>query len=259
MSWFWFKSRRRKSLLETPLDENQRIVVDRAVPLYRRFAAPQRQRLEGLVGIFLDEIDFEGCGGQTIDDEVRLTIAGRASLLLVGREGDLFSKLRTVLVYPSEYVAPGNELMPDGTVFEGPDRRLGESWSIGSVVLAWDEVVSGGTGGSGSLDVVLHEFAHQLDAENGPVDGAPFLPSAEARQQWAEVLSRAYNDLEQQVEWGRQTFLDPYAATNPAEFYSVLTEYFFVRPIALRHHFPDLYRQLHVCYGLDPAELIETS
>lgn len=252
----WFRGRRRKKLLGTPLPEPRRAVVERAVPLYRHLGPAERRRLEGLVQVFLDEVDFEGCGGQAIDDEIRLTVAGRASLLLVGREGDSFSKLRTVLVYPSEYLAPGNEEMPDGTVFEGLDARLGESSDIGSVVLAWDEVVNSDVAGHGCLDVVYHELAHQLDAENGAVDGAPFLPSVRARREWAEVLGREYEALEQQVEWGRPTFLDPYAATHPAEFFAVLTEYYFVRPGALKHHHPDLYRQLATCYGQDPAVLI---
>jgi len=249
----WFSGRRRKKLLETPLPEAQRALVEGAVPLYGQLAPEERRRLEGLVQIFLDEVDFEGCGGQVIDDEIRLTVAGRASLMLVGREGDTFARLRTVLVYPSEYLAPGSEEMPDGTVFEGLDARLGESWDIGSVVLAWDEVVNCEVVGHGCLDVVYHEFAHQLDAENGRVDGAPFLPSARARREWADVLGREYEALEQQVDWGRPTFLDPYAATHPAEFFAVLTEYFFVRPAALKHHHPDLYRQLVICYGQDPA------
>jgi len=256
---FWMKSRRRKRLLATPLPETQRAVVERAVPLWPRLAPQARRRLEGLVQVFIDEIDFEGCGGQAIDDEVRLTVAGRASLLLVGRDGDCFAKLRTVLVYPSTYLAPGREEMPDGTVFEGLDSRLGESWDIGSVVLAWDEVLQGEAAPRGCLDVVAHEFAHQLDAENGPVDGAPFLPGPAARRDWAEVLGREYEQLEQHVEWGRPVFLDPYAATHPAEFFAVLTEYFFVRPVALRHHHPELYDQLKVCYGFDTAALSEAS
>jgi hypothetical protein len=254
---FWMKGRKRKQLLETPVDEGRRAVVERAVPLSRRLAPPDRQRLDGLVQIFLEEVGFEGCGGQAIDDEVRLTVAGRASLLLVGRDQACFSKLRTVLVYPSEYLAPGGEEMPDGTVFEGLDNRLGESWDIGSVVLAWDEVLAGENAPRGCLDVVCHEFAHQLDAENGPVDGAPFLPDARARRDWAVVLGDEYERLEQEVEWGRPTFLDPYAASHPAEFYAVLTEYFFVRPVPLRHHHPELYDQLRVCYGIDPAALLD--
>lgn len=252
---FWIRGRRRKRLLDTLLEESQRAVVERAIPYCRRLPPDGRQRLEGLVNIFLEEIDFEGCGGQEITDEVRLTVAGRASVLLVGREGDIYSKLRTVLVYPSEYLAPGSEEMPDGTVFEGPNPRLGESWSSGAVVLAWDEVLNSEAAPRGCLDVIYHEFAHQLDAENGPVDGVPYLPSAEARRRWADVLGREYHELEQQVEWGRPTFLDPYAATHPAEFFAVLTEYFFVRPVPLQHRHPDLYEQLRVCYGQDPAGL----
>jgi len=252
---FWIKGRRRNRLLERPLAEDQRSVLERAVPYCRLLAPTDRHRLEGLVQIFLDEMDFEGCGGQKITDEVRITVAGRASVLLVGREGVAFSKLRTVLVYPSEYLAPDSELMPEGTVFEGQSRRLGESWSSGAVVLAWDEVANSRAASSGCLDVVYHEFAHQLDAENGPVDGAPYLPSARARLEWAEVMGREYHDLEQQVEWGRPTFLDSYAATHPAEFFAVLTEYFFIRPVPLRHRHPDLYQQLMTCYGQDPAVL----
>lgn len=247
---------RRNRLLKTPLDEAQRAVVQRAVPYCRRLPPDHRQRFEGLVQVFIDGIDFEGCGGQEITDEVRLTVAGRAAVLLVGREGDIFSKLRTVLVYPSEYLAPGGEIMSDGTVFEGQDSRLGESWASGAVVLAWDEVLSGDMAPRGCLDVVYHEFAHQLDAENGPVDGAPFLPSPAARRRWAEVLGREYHHLEQQVEWGRPTFLDPYAATHPAEFFAVLTEYFFVRPVPLQHHHPELYEQLKACFGQDPVSLL---
>lgn len=130
--------------------------------------------------------------------------------------------------------------------------RLGESWHQGLVILAWDAVRSGTMNASDGRNVVLHEFAHQLDQEDGVADGAPDL-DAKDRKGWAEVLGAEYADLKDHVHVGRASDIDEYGATNPAEFFAVVTEMFFEQGQRLLDHHPELYERFQSFYKQDPA------
>lgn len=250
-----FRRWRRKRLAQQPLGKDRRVLIGRNVPAYLRLPEEGRRELEGLVQIFLDEKPFEGCGGLKITDEIRITIAAYACILLLGRDTDIYPKLRSILVYPSSYVAPLSRREPDGTVTEGLQARSGESWSHGNVVLSWDDVLRCSSAEPTGRNVVLHEFAHQLDTESGSAEGAPALPDVSLYAEWARVLGAEYQALIDAVETGKPTLLDKYGASSPAEFFAVATECFFEKPLELATLHPELHGQLKLFYRQDPGSL----
>ena len=226
------------------------------MPYYQHLDQADRRELEDLVKIFVAEKSFEGCGGLEMTDEVRVTVAAHACILLLHRETDVYPDLRAILVYPHAYIADSAEHLDGGIVVEGRQARLGESWSFGTVVLSWDDVRQAASDPHDGHNVVLHEFAHQLDNEAGIADGAPRLPERSMYVAWARVLGSEYEALVEQVHRHLPTFLGAYAATNPAEFFAVITELFFGRPAALQRRHPELYDQLRAFYQQDPADAV---
>jgi hypothetical protein len=225
------------------------------VPLYGRLPLTDRQELEGHIQIFLGEKRFEGCAGLEITDEVKVTIAANACILLLHRKTDYYPGLSTILVYPRAYTVPAQDWFPSGMVIEGTDVRQGESWHRGAVVLSWDSVRRTAVDRRTWDNVVLHEFAHQLDSSWGKGDSTPVLQDQSAFVSWARVLQEEYEALRARVGRQAHTLLDDYAATNPAEFFAVATECFFQRPHEMLAEHPDLYRQLQAFYQQDPASL----
>jgi len=228
-------------------------IVRRRVRYYHRLPPENQDLLGAFIRVFLDEKSFEGCGGMEITDEIRLTIAGYACILLLGGQSDMYPKLRTILVYPYEYVAPQSSHGPDGTVTEGLQGRSGESWSFGNIVLSWDDVVRDARNPGAGRNVVFHEFAHQLDSESGHARGAPVLPRNAKYADWAKVFEKEYEALIDSARHGRPSLLDQYGATDPAEFFAVATECFFLKPVELESRHPELYGQLKLYYRQDPA------
>ncbi len=244
------KRRRRARIAAQPFPDAWQATLETNFRLYRRLSEADRHELHGRTHVLLAEKDFEGCGGLAMTDEIRVTIAAQACLLLLHRDSDYFPGLRSVLVYPRAFVVDDTEVLEPNLVLEGgEDVRLGESWSRGNVILSWEDVVSGG----GGFNVVLHEFAHQLDTEDGGMDGAPYLEEQGQSSRWAAVLGEHYRELREAVARRRSTLLDAYAATNPAEFFAVATEVFFEKALRLRREHPDLYQELSRYYRQDPA------
>ncbi len=248
----FLRRRQRQHLRDQPFPEAWLQIIEKNVPYYRRLSEADRRELQGDVQVFLAEKHFEGCGGLLLTDEVRVTIAAQACLLLLHRENDDYHRLITILVYPSAYVAKGIEAIGGGVVLEGDQARLGEAWQSGVVVLSWDDVLQGAADIHDGHNVVLHEFAHQLDQEDGASDGAPILAHRSLYIPWARVLSAAYEQLRSDEQHHRNTVLDKYGATNPAEFFAVATECFFEKPTKLKRKHPELYEELKTYYQQDP-------
>ena len=249
-----FKNHRRAPLLHKPLEPHQRTVVETNVPYVTKLTDAERHELEGLIQVFLAEKSFEGCGGLELTEEMRVTIAAQACLLLLHRETDIYPGVDSILVYPSAYKAKSVR-SEGGVVLEGEQARLGESWTRGVVVLAWDHIRSSAGQPMAGQNVVLHEFAHQLDGEDGSMDGAPDLGARARYASWAHVLGDEFGELSERIHAGRRTDIDPYGATNPAEFFAVITEMFFEKPQALRQRHPELYEELAAFYKQSPADL----
>ncbi len=249
-----FRKRRRERLRAAPFPAEWLEILERDVPYYARLDEADRAELRGHIQVFLAEKHFEGCGGLTLTDEIRVMIAAQACLLLLHRDTDYYRRLITILVYPSAYIARAIEPIGGGVVLEGEVCRLGEAWKDGVVVLSWDDVRCGAADIHDGHNVVLHEFAHQLDVEDGSADGAPILEHRSRYVAWARVLGAEYEQLRRDAQRGRTSVLDDYGATNPAEFFAVATECFFEKPIPMKQKHPELYEQLKGYYRQDPVE-----
>jgi Mlc titration factor MtfA (ptsG expression regulator) len=245
---------RLRRALARPLDAAHVAILERNVAQYRGMPAAARRQLERLVQQFLFQKKFVGCAGLELTDEMRLTIAGQACLLLLGRGQAVYPGLDTVLVYPGAFLAPRREVDAAGVVTERRQDLLGESWGDGRVVLSWEHVRRAGVEAEGAHNVVLHEFAHQLDSESGSTNGAPYLGSRASYRSWAQVLSRDYANLRAEAFFGEHGVLDHYGATSPAEFFAVATESYFEQPWRLAARHPALYDEFLKYYRVDPRD-----
>lgn len=257
-------ARRRTRLAAEPFPPAWRAIVRRRVPLAARLPANLQAQLRRHIQVFLAETPFIGCNGLVIDDEVRVTIAAQACLLLLNEPHGRFSWLRQVLVYPGAFAVDVSHMDATGVVQSGRDWRAGESWQEGLVVLSWEDVLVGARDPGDGWNVVIHEFAHQLDARGGvsaaaiePED-APDAGSVDtgARHNWTPAMQAAYVALirdAEQAEQGEQSepFLDPYGATNAAEFFAVVTEAYFEQGRELAQAHPELFADFQRLYGLD--------
>jgi Mlc titration factor MtfA (ptsG expression regulator) len=222
-----------------------RDLLDDRLPQVARLSPEQRARFHKSVERFLEEKRFVGCAGLEITDEMRAIVAGMACLMILRPEAALFPSLRKVLVYPGPFLVPVTEPDEYGLVPDEPEERIGESWQGDQVILSWPDVEAALDGDE--VNVVVHEFAHQLDDESGAGEGAPHMTDY---RRWSEVLRTEFTRLRRQR---RPPVLDPYGAESPAEFFGVVSEAFFQRgPELLRHH-PELYGVLRDFYGFDTA------
>lgn len=261
---FFYPARRRRNLARQALPSQWQSWLEAATPHYARYPLELRLRLEENLKVFLAEKKFYGCDGMEIGDRHRVTIAAQACLLVINRNIDDFSAIQAILLYPSAFRVPPPSDVPrgpfsigsEGIVSDRADVHLGESWGEGRVILSWmdieEEINQRQAGYSVVSNVVLHEFAHQLDQAEG-VSIAMSSPRSPSTQ----TLARAYAKLQQATEHGDSTLLDPYGATDPAEFVAVATETFFEAPLDLRDGDPELYRVFQKLYRLDPAKYLE--
>jgi len=242
-------SAREWSSASTPLPASWGEVITRNIPLADRLTPAEGARLESLVGVFLRDVRFEGCAGLRVTEEMRVTIAAQACLLLVNLRFPWYPKLRRVLLYPDTFVP---KTAPGATTQRDEVPLLGEAWSNGSVVLSWSSVQQGVNNPCDGHNVVLHEFAHVLDSSTGDTDGVPPLETGDVAT-WAYVLHKHYSHLLRLARRDRPTTLDHYGATNKAEFFAVATESFFEQPEKLKGEEPELYDALTRVYHQDPA------
>ena len=251
----WFTERRRKRVLEEPFPDAWRELLARNVAHWALLDDEERARLRDLVQVFVSEKHWQGCGGLEMTDEIRVTVAGDACLLLLGRDHALYDDVESILVYPNAVVPPER---PQGffahapVVREAPRALDGEAHLRGPVILVWDAVRHGARHAGDGRNVVFHEFAHKIDMLGGEVDGTPPLPDRAHRADWAAVCSAVYLALRDNDPAIRRV-LDPYGATNEAEFFAVATESFFERPVELRDALPALYDLLAGFYRQDPC------
>lgn len=242
------RRRTRERLLDAPAPAAVLAALD-DVPLWRRVPKELRPALEARVRLFVAEKRFVGCGALEVTDAMRVAVAVPACLLVLNRDAHLYDELRSILIYPDEFVVR-EEFDEDGVVVEGERTLSGQSWDTSRVILSWRDVQEAGEG----YDVALHEFAHWLDEEEGSANGAPLLATRRDYDRWAKVMRRAYETLAERADAGDDsTLLDPYGAEDEAEFFAVATETFFGLPVELRDEDPELYEELARFYGLDPA------
>jgi Mlc titration factor MtfA (ptsG expression regulator) len=252
---YWLAYRRSR-VLETAFPASWRKILQQRVPLVRRLPVDLQLQLKKHMQVFIAEKSFLGCGGLQITAEMRVVIAAQACLLILNRATDYFANVRQVLVYPGAFVV--NRTTVDGAGVQQEDRQAlsGESWSQGQVILSWQDTLDGAAIADDGRNVVIHEFAHQLDQENGAARGAPPPTLGDARhdaQRWSQVFHAAYAQLQSEARHGVDGLLDHYGAQDPAEFFAVVSEVFFEQPQALAAEYPLLYQELSGYYKVDPA------
>ncbi|HEY1270290.1 MAG TPA: M90 family metallopeptidase [Candidatus Binatia bacterium] len=257
LTWPWivadaFRERKRRHIAAEPFPPEWLEILEKNIHFYHRLNRELQEQLLGRIRVFLSEKRFEGCAGLKITDEIKVTVAGYACLLLLNRRPTYYPRLSTILVYPRAYVAQKIQRLGYAE-FITKEPRLGESWSHDYVVISWDAVKKNPADLHSGHNVVLHEFAHQLDQENGSADGVPVLESRSQYRAWARVLGTEYSRLCNKVAAGAETSIDAYGATNPAEFFAVITEMFFESAEESRAKHPKVFTLLCRFYRVNPA------
>jgi Mlc titration factor MtfA (ptsG expression regulator) len=246
------KHLRRDRLLAQPFPTEWFGYLDRNVVHYRHLSLDEQAKLRDDLRVFIAEKNWEGCRGLQLTDEIKVTIAAYASLLVLALEPDSLGRVQSILVYPDTFRVP-DARDRFGLVHEEGDSRSGEAWYRGPVILSWADALHDARHPRQGRSLPLHEFAHQLDMLTGAADGMPPLEGVEPQRRWQEVMTVEYQRLGDAVEHGEATLLDPYGATHPAEFFAVASECFFVRPLALERRHPALYEVLRDYFRQDPA------
>lgn len=253
MLFSWLRNRRRRQLLATPFPDAWQHALQDRLGHYALIAEPARARLRDIVRILIEEKDWEGCRGLELTDPMRVVIAGSAAILILGLDNFFFDNVQTILVYPNAFVVKQERGLGGGATVEEESDRLGEAHYRGPVILSWEETQENALEPGYGQNLVFHEFAHQLDMLNGSADGTPVLPSADLAARWARIMNDEYRQLQRAERRGRHTLLDPYGATDPAEFFAVATECFFDAPRGMHSEYPDLYELFRDYYRQDPA------
>lgn len=239
----WLFQNRRQRLIARPFPRAWDEWLHRNVFHYRLFTETERRSLQAGVRVMIDEKYWEGCGGLQITEEMKVTIAGVASLMLMGIEHNFFRDVQTILVYPTHFRIRGEQGQ-----FEGQSRHQGP------IILAWDRVRDESADPTSDHNLVIHEFAHQLDEMDGVINGTPYLPNAELAARWHEEMNREFERNSRLLREGQTTILGDYAATEDAEFFSVASERFFMQPADLKQFHPVVYDLLVEFYRVQPLE-----
>lgn len=243
---------RRRRITAQPFPAAWRRILQTRMPAWRQLPPDLQQRLRRRIQVFVAEKHFIGCAGLDVTDDMRVLIAAQACMLVLRRPMDDYAALREILIYPGTFAVSRSETDPGGVEHAWRRAHLGESSARGQVVLAWDAVLDGAADPADGHNVVMHEFAHQLDQQNGAANGAPPQPGAARMARWAAVMGAAYALTLQQAAAHEPMALDAYALHSPAEFFAVATESFFERPAHLAHALPDAYAELASYYRVDP-------
>jgi Mlc titration factor MtfA (ptsG expression regulator) len=253
MLFSWLRNRRRRNILADRFPQPWLTTLHETVGHYELLSEPDQKKLCDAVQIMLAEKEWEGCRGLELTDEMRVTTAALAAILILGFDDFYFDNVATILVYPNEYVVKEERGIGGGATVEGESDRLGEAHARGPVIVSWAEIRENALAPGYGQNLVFHEFAHQLDMLNGEFDGTPNLPNGDLARRWADLMDREYRRLQDAERRGRETLLDQYGAENPAEFFAVATECFFDAPRAMQRVYPPLYEIFRAYYRQDPA------
>ena len=251
----WLERRRiRYTLSHHPIPHKAWEALMRNAPVFRGMSAVERAHLRELTALFLQRKTLSGVQGLELSTEMVLAVAAQACLPILKLGLDYYDGWVEIVIYPGAFLVAGECADEAGIVSYQEHALSGESWERGPVVLSWDDVAADLDSVSPVRNVVVHEFAHKLDMLNGDANGMPPLHSSMVRQQWTNVFSNAFEHLQSQLERNHHPDINPYAATNPAEFFAVASEYFFTDPQLLQRHFPAVYEQMVLFYRQNPAQ-----
>jgi len=247
MKW-WTQWKRRRVLRRHAIDDGLWGRTVLGLPFLGELERDDAVRLRELTLLFLAEKAFSGAQGLEPTDAMRVAIAAQASLLILNLGLDWYDDWVGIVVYPGDFRVRRHDVDDSGVVHEWNDTLAGEAMPGGPVVLSWDSAAH-----ATEMNVVVHEFAHKLDMRNGAADGLPPLHADMNLRAWHDAFRVAYDGFCDAVDRGRETWLDPYAAEHPCEFFAVLSEAFFEQPQETRRRYSDVYEQLRLFYRQDPA------
>jgi MtfA peptidase len=252
MIFSWLRDRRRRKLLAEPFPIRWERFLAENVAHFPRLSPAEQARLRDTTRVLIAEKQWEGCNGLFVSEEMKVTIAAQAALLLLGDSRDYYARVDSVIVYPTTFRTPVRE---DGWEDdELSDQELdGQAHYRGPVILSWDNVLAEGRDPGCGYNVVVHEFAHQLDFLDNAVNGTPDLADRELEARWRYVMTVAYTDHRRAVDKDEETFFSEHAADNETEFFADATEAFYCRPGDLLADFPEVYRLLGAYYKVDPV------
>jgi len=260
--WHWFRDDRRKKILAAPFPSEWERHIQNNIQYYQHLNNEEKKRLQDLIQIFIAEKYWLGCNSLELTDEIRVIIAAHACLMILALPNDYYRNVKSIYVYPTTILSPESSIgffEVRTTPVLGPMPILGEAHHRGPVILVWDVVKRETRDPEHGHNVVYHEFAHKLDMLDGSADGTPPLTTREEYQRWIDECSKVYLELCDKVKQGQPTFFDSYAATNEAEFFAVVTEYFFSKPENMKRYHPKLYQVLQGFYRQDPADKVLTN
>ena len=251
---------RRANIKAQAFPKHYRQIIKKRIPYFAQMPTDLQLQLKKHILVFLDEKEFIGFGGIKINDDIRVTVATQACLLLLNRRTNYYPKLKTIAIYPSAFIKKAEQKQLISGQLEGSINVVsnqesvlaGESWDFGRIVLSWQDTVEGAKIPDDGANVVIHEFAHQLDQQNGPANGFPRLSKTTNKKQWTDIMNREFHALVQQKQYNQPSLLSYYGATNPAEFFAVASEVFFEQSAELYHQHNALYTQLKSYYRVDP-------
>ncbi len=248
----WLRETRRMRVRRQPFPAPWREVLRQRMPIYRALPADLQLRLKKHAQVLLAEVPFIGCNGLVVTTEMRVLVAAQAALLLLNRRSASFRNLRQVLLYPQPFIVERAASNGLGLTDETCHVLAGESWQLGQVILSWPDVLAGAAVPDDGHNVVIHEFAHQLDQETGSANGAPYVVGRAARTRWAAIMQAEFQALQQRQTCGEAGVIGDYGGHSPAEFFAVVSELFFERPHALATAHPALFSELAGCYRTNP-------
>jgi Mlc titration factor MtfA (ptsG expression regulator) len=251
----WLRNSRRRRIASEPWPAEWDEFLHGRADFLEAYSPLEKEQWKEIVKVLVAEKSWEGVGGLAMSPEVQVVIAAHAARLTIALPEKFFDRVQTVIVRPEQYRTKMTVPIGSNLALEGDERDvLGQAWHRGPVVLSWADVLDAAEGEAPGENVVLHEFAHQLDMRNGPADGVPDFDSAKMAERWEK-------DLKQQFEWfltacsrGVETVVDPGGTENLAEFFAYSTEVFFELPAELQDQMPGLYVMLRSFYGQDPAK-----
>jgi len=239
-----------------------------ALPFLQALSEPDAERLSRLCAHFLLDKEFRGANGLEITDAMALSIAAQACLPVLhvpgpsGREDpasvlDWYGDFVGIVVHPAAVVAQRELRDASGVVHRYREVLAGEAMDRGPVMLSWDEVARAAALADEGCNVVIHEFVHKIDmrgmAPGDSPDGAPPIhqplwglsDTRASREHWRATMTEAYAQFREALSladrFGAEPpWLDRYAAQDPAEFFAVTAEAYFVQRARFGQTFPDL-------------------
>lgn len=250
----WWRQRRQARVLQRrAIPDELWLDTLRDYPFLKHRPLADLQKLRELTALFLDRKEFSTAGGLALTDAMAVAIAAQACVPLLHLGLDWYDGFVGIVIHPDEVLVERSWTDEHGVVHEGQEVLAGEVMPGGPLMLSWHDVKLGGDAAHHGYNVVIHEFMHVIDQLNGPADGLPPQPSADAARHWHGVLNPAYEAHCRAVEREEATFLDPYGTHGLEEFFPVAAEAFFTSPLGLRQHHPEVYALFAAYFHQDPA------